>query len=788
MVVWLFAVLLVPWAAVDGFVRPPLTPLQPQMQPTSRLDGFHRISRLRGRRCVAAMSGEPVGLLDGQFVHGDGKGGYELVVNGQRLAIKPSFHSHIKFCIEPDKSSVGTDKGQENKEGDQLPAPAPTPAARPAADEGTADSKDNDTTDDGFVQHLSGALHKVVRQGSGRVPTANDTVKFDEIGWFDDFHGQEKAFDDRGFEWRVSDLADWWREAILSMREGEVRQIIRPARYSVRYLQLRLIGIINDASAVGTDKGQENKEGDQPPPPSPTPAAGPAADEGAADSSDNTADDGSVQRPSGAPHKVVQQDSGRVPTADQAVSVGVTNGNDATLRRQEVSSPTTASGQGGGDVFAQSSLGVFYQVVRQGSGPKPTRKQRVKIDYIEWTDDFDGQDKRWDRRGWEYPVYAERNECIHEALTDMRVGEVRRIVVPAGLSITGKEGFVEMRLLDIWTPVGFRQMPSGVYFQVVQPGSGPKPTGDQRVKYDFIQWADDFDGDPVHEKRGEVDCPSDCDEWEEEMWTDMRVGEVRRIVTPAGLINKWTEDFIELRLLDILPLRYFFARTPIGPERPPSPPAAAATTASNNDSSHEGFTLYPSGTYHQVVKEGSGPKPTHDQWVKYDVIGWHDDFDLQEKEFEEGRWELRVSECTEWVQEVVTDMRVGEVRRVVVPARLSVTGKERYIEYRLVDIMNSVGPDWRPPPPAAAPTAPKNDSSHEGAADSKGDDTTDDGFVQRPSGALHKVVRQGSGRVPTLHERVRYDEIGWRDGFDGQEKAFDDRGLEWRVSGGPMSE
>ncbi|CEM32279.1 unnamed protein product [Vitrella brassicaformis CCMP3155] len=98
------------------------------MPPTSRLNGFHSISRLRGLRCAVAMTGGPVGLLDGHFV-------YELEVTGQRLAIKPSFHSHIKFCIEPDKSAVGTDKGQDSEEEDaDQPPPSPPPSvALPAA-------------------------------------------------------------------------------------------------------------------------------------------------------------------------------------------------------------------------------------------------------------------------------------------------------------------------------------------------------------------------------------------------------------------------------------------------------------------------------------------------------------------------------------------------------------------------------------------------------------------------------------------------------------------------------
>ncbi|CEM05785.1 unnamed protein product [Vitrella brassicaformis CCMP3155] len=95
--------------------------------------------------------------------------------------------------------------------------------------------------------------------------------------------------------------------------------------------------------------------------------------------------------------------------------------------------------------------------------------------------------------------------------------------------------------------------------------------------------------------------------------------------------------------------------------------------APNNDSSHEGSTLYPSGAYHQVVRPpaGNGPKPTRDQWVKVDYIDWRDDFYGQEKIVEERGVEWRGSDCAEWWQETLTDMRVGEVRRVIVPARLS---------------------------------------------------------------------------------------------------------------------
>ena len=83
---------------------------------------------------------------------------------------------------------------------------------------------------------------EVVEEGTGRVPTLNDRVKFDYISWSDAFDGQNKAYDYRGLRDRVSDWADWLSEALLSMKVGEVRQIKLSATY-VYYVQLRLISI-----------------------------------------------------------------------------------------------------------------------------------------------------------------------------------------------------------------------------------------------------------------------------------------------------------------------------------------------------------------------------------------------------------------------------------------------------------------------------------------------------------------------------------------------------------------
>ncbi|CEM21895.1 unnamed protein product [Vitrella brassicaformis CCMP3155] len=99
--------------------------------------------------------------------------------------------------------------------------------------------------------------------------------------------------------------------------------------------------------------------------------------------------------------------------------------------------------------FAQMSNGVQYKIVQQGSGPKPTRDQCVKVDYMGWSDDFDGQDKTFGRRGLECRVSTFVAEWLQEVFTDMRVGEVRRVILPARLSKKEEEVFIECRLLAI---------------------------------------------------------------------------------------------------------------------------------------------------------------------------------------------------------------------------------------------------------------------------------------------------------------------------------------------------
>ena len=101
---------------------------------------------------------------------------------------------------------------------------------------------------EGFVRIPSGAYHKVVEEGTGRVPKDNDTVKVDIFAWryaFDAFDSQNMSSDLPEEVCRVADWDEWYREAFLSMRVGEVRRIKLPDGVPFGpYIQLRLVSIL----------------------------------------------------------------------------------------------------------------------------------------------------------------------------------------------------------------------------------------------------------------------------------------------------------------------------------------------------------------------------------------------------------------------------------------------------------------------------------------------------------------------------------------------------------------
>ncbi|CEM38808.1 unnamed protein product [Vitrella brassicaformis CCMP3155] len=179
----------------------------------------HHVPDIHIQWATVSMGDRVVGLLDGRDVYADGHGGYAVKVKGEMRPLPSS--AHDKTIMFADVLSHGA-------------------TLRPQGANSNTSSDGN--SHEGFVRIPSGAYHKVVQEGTGRVPTATDRVKYNHISWSDAFDGQNKAYEERGRVNRVSDWVLWEREALLSMPEGEVRQIIVPATHGA-YVQLHLISI-----------------------------------------------------------------------------------------------------------------------------------------------------------------------------------------------------------------------------------------------------------------------------------------------------------------------------------------------------------------------------------------------------------------------------------------------------------------------------------------------------------------------------------------------------------------
>ncbi|CAJ1404149.1 unnamed protein product [Effrenium voratum] len=88
--------------------------------------------------------------------------------------------------------------------------------------------------------------------------------------------------------------------------------------------------------------------------------------------------------------------------------------------------------------FTETSSGLQYKVITEGSGPVPTKGVQIAADYTGWLEDFESEKKfdssRDRRQPLQFPVGVGKViKGWDEALLDMKVGERRQIVVPPSL-------------------------------------------------------------------------------------------------------------------------------------------------------------------------------------------------------------------------------------------------------------------------------------------------------------------------------------------------------------------
>ncbi|CEM38742.1 unnamed protein product [Vitrella brassicaformis CCMP3155] len=127
--------------------------------------------------------------------------------------------------------------------------------------------------------------------------------------------------------------------------------------------------------------------------------------------------------------------------------------------------------------------------------------------------------------------------------------------------------------------------------------------------------------------------------------------------------------------------------TPPPPSPQPTATARERATATNGSSVCEGFPRHDNGLYHQVWRVSRGRRPVGSQLVRYDMECWTDGFDGLYKTVDNKGVLRPLSECPEWVRATLTEMRVCEVRRVIMPGTHGV----RFYQINLLEIRSGGG-------------------------------------------------------------------------------------------------
>jgi len=190
-----------------------------------------------------------VGLFFGREAFVDAHGGFYYVAAGQRRHIR---QEHVKQIMCPDGIEIANNTVHKNNVGvpsasSSSSASTPTSLSASIPDE-LPSAHQNDLA---FIAQpqtsVLGVRFQIVQMGKGTFPLyLNQTVKIDYTVWYDYFEGN-KMVHKKGWSVVVSDLYfPWEREAVLSMRVGEIRRMIVPPSVhrlgkTKRYVEIRLI-------------------------------------------------------------------------------------------------------------------------------------------------------------------------------------------------------------------------------------------------------------------------------------------------------------------------------------------------------------------------------------------------------------------------------------------------------------------------------------------------------------------------------------------------------------------
>lgn len=413
----------------------------------------------------------------------------------------------------------------------------------------------------------------------------------------------------------------------------------------------------------------------------------------------------------------------------------------------------------------KTESGLASIVLKKGTGTeKPNAVDTVSVHYSGWQSSdgmlFDSSISRGQPA--EFPL----NQVIKgwtEGLQLMTVGEKRRFWIPAELAYGetatrpgGPSGQLvfDVELLsikkapeapkDLTAPADAVKTESGLAFKILKEGEGEEsPVASDPVTFQFTGWK--ADGEFLATSVGQPQPPTDqLGNMQIKGWVEalklMKKGETRRVWIPAALA--FGEDAPEGApqgdlIFDLELLDFGVPRDPNAPEDVEAAPADAKKTES--------------GIAFKILKEGEGDaSPKDGDSVDLFFSGWSaKGASIASNKDQPKPFSIPIGDVPimGW-KEVLKTMKIGESRRVWIPAELTFEGgaQQGAPEGPLTFDLELVGFKTPPPPPAV----PEDVAG--APADAK----------KTESGLAYKVLKKGTGeKLLTENDTAKVHYTGW---------------------------
>lgn len=287
---------------------------------------------------------------------------------------------------------------------------------------------------------------------------------------------------------------------------------------------------------------------------------------------------------------------------------------------------------------------------------------------------------------------------------------------------------------------GARRTPSGLAIEVLQTATATDGTAagpHDRVELRYSTWTRDGKLHFSSETRGAPVAVElrDVNPGMREGITGMRRGERRRLWIPEKLshMNKRSPRGPVLTDVELLRVKKGVAPLPAPPDVAKAPQDAVT---------------HASGMRYRVLEQGTGDHaPAGYDRVTFSQTVWNPAGEMLDSTTRrDGSDVMLAGQAPVGMREALLEMKVGEKRRLWIPAALMRTGSRPANEARVADVKLLAIEDMPDPPPAPADLKPPKR-----------------GVVKLPSGLVYQVLKKGTGdkHAEKLSTKVDIHFSGW---------------------------